>query len=134
MTTRRMLQALVAILGVVNVATGLALLLAPEWFFENVGHYPPFNRHYEGDLGAFILAVGVGLVWAVRDPRKYRALIGIGLLSTVVHVLNHVYDDLILGAPLSQIMSGVVPVSLQMLLLGLALYLASARRSEPDEL
>lgn len=134
MTTQRLLQILLAILGIVNVATGLALLLAPQWFFENVGNYPPFNRHYEGDLGAFITAVGIGLVWAARNPQKYRVLIGIAFLSTALHAVNHVYDDLLMAASFGQIMSGLAPVGFQLLLLALALYLASVRGADQDVL
>jgi len=129
MTSKRLLQILIAILGALNVATGLALLFAPQWFFENIGAYPPFNRHYEGDLGAFITAVGVGLLWAARDPYKYRALIGVGLLAGLLHLFNHVYDDVLVSASVTQIMAGAIPVGLQTLLLGLALFLASPQRS-----
>lgn len=129
MTTRSMLQILVGALGVVNVATGLALLLAPQWFFENIGNYPPFNRHYEGDLGSFITAIGLGLVWAARDLQRYRALIGVALIASAVHLANHVYDDVIVSASFAQMMQGVVPVGFQMLLLALAFYLVSIESS-----
>ncbi len=125
MTTKQLLQILIAALGVVNTATGLALVFAPQWFFENIGNYPPFNRHYEGDLGAFVIASGIGLLWAARDPRKYRALIGIALLSSALHLVNHVYDDLLIGASLQQIISGVITVAFGTLLLALALFIAS---------
>lgn len=128
MTTQRMLQILVAVLGVLNVATGLALIFAPQWFFDNIGPYPPFNRHYEGDLGAFVTAVGIGLLWSARDPQKYRALIGIAFLSSLFHLLNHVFDDVLVTASMSQIVSGVIPIGLQTILLGFALYLAAPDR------
>ncbi len=134
MTTQRMLQILVAMLGVVNAATGLALLFAPQWFFENIGSYPPFNRHYEGDLGAFVTAIGIGLLWAARNPRHYRALIGIALISNALHLVNHIYDDVILAASLPQMMQGAIPVGFQMVLLGLALYLASLPTSQTNEI
>jgi hypothetical protein len=132
-TSQRMVQILVGALGVVNVATGLALLFAPQWFFENIGNYPPFNRHYEGDLGSFITAIGIGLVWAARDPQRYRALIGVALISNAVHFLNHVYDDVLVSASVAHIMQGVVPVGFQMLLLALVIYLsASGQRAATD--
>ncbi len=130
MTTRRLLQILVGVLGVINVLTGLALLLTPQWFFDHVGTYPPFNRHYEGDLAAFVIASGVGLLWAARDPYKYRALIGIALVANVLHTINHIYDDVIVSASMQQIMQGAIPVGLQALLLGLATYLAGTGKRD----
>ena len=56
-----LLPALVALAGLIHLATGLALLLAPAWFYQNIGTFPPFNRHYAGDLGAFQVGLGVGL-------------------------------------------------------------------------
>lgn len=130
MTTHRLLQILVAALGVVNLLTGLALLFAPQWFFENIGNYPPFNRHYEGDLGAFVTAIGIGLLWAARNPHKYRALIGVALLANTLHLFNHIYDDLLIGASLQQIISGVTIVALGTALLALAFFLASSPQKE----
>ncbi len=37
---------------------GLALLFIPGWFFDHIGPFPPYNRHYEGDLGSFLLPMG----------------------------------------------------------------------------
>lgn len=130
MTTHRLVQILVAALGAVNTATGLALLFARQWFFENIGNYPPFNPHYIGDLGAFVFAGGIGLVWAARDPRKYRALIGVALLASALHLFNHIYDDLLMGASFQQIVSGVLTVALGTALLALAFWFASAPKKE----
>lgn len=80
--------------GAFYLFTGLALLFAPEWFFENVGNYPPFNRHYSGDLGTFVLPLGIGLLWAVRSPAKHRSLIGVVVAGSLFHAVNHLYDDL----------------------------------------
>ncbi len=124
LTTQRMLQILVAALGIINLTTGLALVFAPQWFFENIGNYPPFNRHYEGDLGAFVTAIGIGLLWAARAPQKYRPLIGIALLASALHLVNHVYDDVLMGASIQQMISGVITVALGTALLTLAFFLA----------
>jgi hypothetical protein len=60
-------QAFVALIGPGHLLTGLALLFAAEWFYANVGTFPPFDRHYAGDLGAYQLAFGVGLL-AIVGP------------------------------------------------------------------
>lgn len=82
--------------GFANLLSGLVLLLAPQWFFNTVADYQPFNRHFLGDVGAFILPLGVGLLIAARHPLKYRALIGLAALGNILHVANHLYDDLII--------------------------------------
>jgi hypothetical protein len=88
-------RALIALVGLADTLAGSALLLAPEWFFSTVGHFPPFNRHYMGDTGSFLLPVGVGLLVAARDPIRYRPILLLGLLASWLHTLNHGYDALV---------------------------------------
>lgn len=87
-------QVIVAVAGAASLLTGVVQLLAPQWFFDNIGFYPPFNRHYVGDLGSVILPMGIGLLIAARDPAAHRLLIGVAAAASSVHVLNHLYDDL----------------------------------------
>lgn len=88
-------RALIALAGLADTLAGIALLLAPEWFFSAVGHFPPFNRHYLGDTGSFLLPIGVGLLVAARDPIRYRPILLLGLLASWLHTLNHAYDALV---------------------------------------
>jgi hypothetical protein len=92
--------------GVFYLFTGLALLFAPEWFYNNVGTFPPYNRHYEGDLGALLLPLGITLLVASRDPARHRLLIGFAALGSLIHAVNHIYDDLmgnsLVGAAIMQ--------------------------------
>ncbi len=78
--------------GLGYAAAGAALLAAPEWFFASVGPFPPFNRHYSGDLGAFLLPLGIGLLWAARRPRQHVTLIAVTSLGSLLHSLNHAVD------------------------------------------
>lgn len=81
-------QVVVGLNGALFVLTGASLLLTPAWFFETIGRYPPFNRHYEGDLGAFILATGFGLLWAAQQPRRYQVMIAVAATASLFHTLN----------------------------------------------
>ena len=99
---------------------GLALIFAPQWFFDNIGNFPPFNRHYSGDLGAFLLPLGIGLLWAARDPARHLGLIGVALAGSWLHVLNHLFDDLVEGALSPLFFSNTLP------LLALAVLLSAA--------
>ena len=80
--------------GLLYTLTGAALLFLPQWFFDNIGTFPPFNRHYTGDLGAFNLPLGIALLLAARRPANHRGLIGFAAAASLIHVLNHFYDDL----------------------------------------
>jgi len=99
---------------------GLALIFAPQWFFDNIGNFPPFNRHYSGDLGTFLLPLGIGLLWAARDPARHLGLIGVALAGGWLHVLNHLSDDLTAAALSPQFFSNTLP------LLALAVLLSAA--------
>ncbi len=94
-TRPTLVQIVVAVQGIVYLLTSLALLFAPEWFFENIGHFPPFNRHYMGDAGAFLGALAVGLLIAARDPSRHRVMLLVAALGGLVHIGNHLYDDTI---------------------------------------
>lgn len=105
-------QTLVGFAGIVHILTGITLLLTPAWFFQNIGTFPPFNRHYEGDLGAFQIGLGLGLLLAARDPARQRLLIGAAALGNLLHALNHTYDALIIHAPLGYWLRDTVPLYL----------------------
>ena len=85
-------QAVLLVAGLSYVGTGIALLLAPRWFFENVGNFPPFNRHYAGDLGTFLLPLGLALLVAARNPSRHLLLIGMAAGASLLHAFNHLYD------------------------------------------
>jgi hypothetical protein len=90
--TLRFAQVMVLLNGVTYLAVGAALLLAPEWFFANIGNFPPFNRHYAGDLGSFQLALGAVLLYAVRHPAAHAIVLAVAALVGTLHALNHAVD------------------------------------------
>ncbi|MFQ5946367.1 MAG: hypothetical protein ACE5NC_08975 [Anaerolineae bacterium] len=106
----RFAQVVVGLGGVLYLLSGAALLLVPRWFFDNIGHYPPFNRHYSGDLGGFLLVLGAGLLIAARDPYRHRLLVGVGAGASLLHALNHTYDALIGQASLAHWLSDTLPL------------------------
>ena len=111
---------------------GLALIFAPQWFFDNIGNFPPFNRHYSGDLGAFLLPLGIGLLWAARDPARHLGLIGVALAGSWLHVLNHLFDDLVEGALSPLFFSNTLPLLALTVLLSAA-YAALLRQQFPSK-
>jgi hypothetical protein len=121
-------QVIVAIAGIMHLLVGLAMLLAPMWFFTTIGTFPPFNRHYTGDMGAFQLALGAGLVFAARAPARQRLLIAAAAGGNLLHMLNHAYDALISRASPGYWLADTGP----MLVLTLALLLVSAGLLDHD--
>ena len=91
----RALSVVVAALGAVQVAAGLSLLLTPVWFYGTIAEYAPYNRHFLGDTGAFVLALGIGLVLAARKLPQQRLLVGVAALGSAVHTANHFIDDVL---------------------------------------
>jgi hypothetical protein len=85
-------RGVIAFVGLLDIGAALALLVVPEWFYTTVAEFPPFNRHYAGDAGAFLLGIGLALVLAARDPRRYVALLLIGVTVSWLHAINHLYD------------------------------------------
>jgi hypothetical protein len=121
-------RTVVAITGLFYALAGLALLLAPAWFFNNVGAFPPFNRHYAGDLGTFLLPLGIGLLVAARDPARHRTLIGVITAASVLHFFNHLYDDLALGDMVHLVRDSAPLLILALLLLAAFYGLLKERR------
>lgn len=117
MTTRPWARAAVFVAGLFYALAALLMFAAPAWFYENIGHFPPYNRHYIGDVAAFTLPLGAGLMWAARDSGGYRLLVAVGLAASALHVGNHVVDAR--GEPLQHWLVDVGPL----VLLGAALLL-----------
>ena len=78
--------------GALNLVTGALLLFAPDYFFDHIGPYGVENEHYLGDAGAFYLAIGSGLLVAVRRPSWRVPLLFVSALWFGVHAINHLFD------------------------------------------
>lgn len=103
--------------ALMHLLPGLGLLLLPAQFYT-VADFPPFNRHYMGDAGVFSFAIGLGLLLAVRRPSQHGLLIGAAAVGNALHVLNHLYDDLIIdGGNIDHLATNTLPLLVVTLLL-----------------
>lgn len=107
--------------GLFYTWSGAALIVAPEWFFNTFGYFPPFNRHYAGDAGTFLLPLGIGLLLTARTPARHIGIIAIAAGISVLHVLNHLYDDLLIGN-ISHLLTDILPLLSVGIVLLLVLY------------
>ena len=90
--TERAMQAVLAVLAVWHVGFGLLALIAPDTFFDQIGHYGIENSHYVGDVGAFYLAAGVALAISIVRPAWRAPLLWLGALWYGFHAINHLFD------------------------------------------
>jgi hypothetical protein len=83
-------------LGLIQLATGAALLFVPRRFYDTVPGVDatgPFNPHFARDTGAAFLVAAFGLFWVARDRAAWPAgLAAAGFL--LLHGLIHVWDGL----------------------------------------
>ena len=88
----RTLKAVLAFVAAYHVATGLLALVAPDTFFDRIGHYGIENSHYVGDVGAFMLAFGVAVGISVVRPAWRAPILWLGALWYGFHAINHAFD------------------------------------------
>ena len=110
MKQTKRLQGWVLFAGIMYSLVGIALLIAPNWFFLNIGTFPPFNRHYMGDLGSFLLPIAVGLIIASRQPQRHMLLIAVIAAGNILHALNHIHDAIIGSGDWAHWLSDTVPL------------------------
>ncbi len=101
---------ILGIAGAGYTLTGLALLLAPQWFFDNIGPFAPYNRHYEGDLGTFLLPVGLGLLYAARGPARHQLFLLVVAVASLLHASNHIYEAIAGNTPVARVLQDTGPL------------------------
>ncbi len=118
--------------GIVHAALGVLLLLAPYSYFMLLEHYPPYNRHDAGDLGAFQLSLGLGLLLAAREPSRYRVVVLMAAVANLLHALNHVYDGLVMPATPIYWIANVGPLAAAAVAL-IVVYLRLGQSEQPSQ-
>jgi Domain of unknown function (DUF4345) len=88
----RTLKAILVLVAAFHIVTGLLALLAPDTFFDQIGSYAGENSHYVGDVGAFTLAFGVAIGFAVTRPSWRAPLLWLGAFWYGFHAINHAFD------------------------------------------
>ncbi len=104
----------VAAFGILTIALGIWALIDPSSFFDNIADWPPYNRHFIHDIGAFQVAIGAVLLFALiwRSDAVLAALGGAAIGATL-HWIAHITDeDLRGGSDTDPYLLGVVALIL----------------------
>lgn len=86
------LRIAIAVVAAVNLVIGLFAAIAPGSFYEEIGTYGAENGHYVGDVAAFYLAAGAGLVIAALRPSWRVPMLAVVAFWWALHALNHLGD------------------------------------------
>src|SRR5258705_10251235 len=78
--------------GVLNLVTGLTMMVTPHWLFDHIGPYGIRNDHYLGDTGSFYVAAGLGLLVAIQRQSWRAPLLAVAAAWYGLHALNHLFD------------------------------------------
>ena len=88
----RLAPTLLGVLGVVEIALGVWMVLAPRSFFDALGGFGAYNPHYMRDVATFELAIGIVALLAIRRPSWWPATLAVAAIQFGLHAINHVVD------------------------------------------
>jgi hypothetical protein len=95
MTLNRLCLGLAALLGILNLANGVYMLVAPsDWYFAvpGVTGTGPFNQHFIRDIGLIHALIGAGLLAGVIRPVARPYLWTAAALWLASHALFHFWE------------------------------------------
>jgi hypothetical protein len=71
---------------------GAWALLDPRSFYDELAHFPPYNRHLLHDLGAFQLGLGAAMILALAGWDGRRIALWTAAAASVLHAVSHWLD------------------------------------------
>jgi hypothetical protein len=100
-------RVLVGVCAAFLLGSGLFAILAPEAFYNLVALYPPYNRHFIHDIGAFMLGLGAGLALALFLTDALLVALAATAVGGVAHFFSHLADRELGGLPTDPLIFGV---------------------------
>jgi hypothetical protein len=88
----RLVAAGLAAFGIYNLGQGALMAAAPGTFFAEIGPFGVQNDHYIRDLATFYIALGAGLLVAVRRRSWRVPVLALLALQFALHAVNHLID------------------------------------------
>jgi hypothetical protein len=86
------MRALLIVFAIGQLVLGALLWLAPGFFYDEIGPYPPRNEHYMADVATFYLALGGVALAAVWRPSWRVPILCFAFLQYALHSFNHLID------------------------------------------
>ena len=86
------MRVLLIAFAVGQLVLGLLLWLAPGFFHEEIGPYPPRNDHYMADIATFYLALGAVALASVSRVSWRVPVLALALVQYGLHSVNHLID------------------------------------------
>ncbi len=103
----------VAVFGILTLALGIWALIDPSSFFDNVADWPPYNRHFIHDIGAFQVAIGAALLFAlIWRSDAVLATLGGAAIGAALHWIAHITDEELGGSDTDPYLLGIVALIL----------------------
>jgi hypothetical protein len=93
----RIIRVCVAVLGVISIGAGLWAMSAPHSFYDQAATFPPYNRHFIHDIGAFQIGLGSCLIAPLALTDALLVVLTGNALGAVSHFVGHVADRSIGG-------------------------------------
>lgn len=90
--SERALAAGLWVFGAYHLLLGAFMAIAPHSFYKEIGPFGGYNGHYVRDVSTFMLALGVGLLVAVRKPSWRVPVLAVTTIQFALHSLNHLLD------------------------------------------
>ena len=79
-------------LGLYQLALAAFQAFLPEDFYEYVGPYGVFNRHFLQDVAAYEAALGAGLLLSVARPGWRAPVLTVAAFHYGFHTISHLVD------------------------------------------
>lgn len=78
--------------GIVTLAAGIWAFADPASFYEQLATFPPYNRHFIHDIGAFQIGTGVTLLITLRWKDAFFVVLSGSAVGTLFHFVAHLAD------------------------------------------
>jgi hypothetical protein len=84
----------VGLFGLFTLVLGIWAIADTSSFYDSIAEFPPYNRHFLHDVGAFQIGLGAALLLAlVWQGDAVLAVLGGAAAGGVAHWIAHVGDE-----------------------------------------
>jgi hypothetical protein len=99
--------------GAFTFLLGVWAIADTSSFYENIAEFPPYNRHFLHDVGAFQMGLGAALLFAIIwRSDALLAVLGGAAVGATAHWAAHVADEDLGGRARDPYLLGVIALVL----------------------